>query len=293
MSQEKELTAAIQYIVQGRNHFFGSKAKTKALSKAEYKEKPTHTICVSGLEAAFGNAVWQNLPFSNEGEICKILEEFRKKELPFFWWEAPITKIQNVQNPNHLSLTPILTQNGLQSGGLLTGISLQLDEAHHVPLLSDVAIRQVQTSQELKTFCQLIFSIYGLETKVIEQAYALIDRSTQASQEIHYLAYQDEKPIGGITLALGPSAAGLWNFATLSSVRKQGVGSALIQTAIQEIQRRSYQNLMAILMPGEMTKLWSQFNFKEICHFPFYISTNNFKHSAHAVPKNILNQNLL
>ncbi len=287
MAQQTPLES-IQYIVQGRNEFFGSKAKSKLFSKADYQDHATHTICMSGLEAAFGNAVWQkHLPLTNEKEVEHILKQFKTRNLPFFWWEAPYpieSDMSFIQQFSQLPIDEILTGKGLQVGGLLKGISLHLNHASDISPISHVHVKQVQTTQELKSFCQLVFSIHEAEAELIEQAYQLLEKSTHAGEDRHYLAYKNHEIVGGITLATG-QAAGLWNFATLPSVRKQGVGSALIQTAIKEAQQHHYQDLMAILLPSEMTTLWNQFNFKEICYFPFYISNEK----QYSVKKEILN----
>lgn len=265
--------AIMEYVMTGRNEFFASKVNTDLFPKAEYRETPTHTFCLTGIHAPFGNALWQHSSsLAGKQEIGIILDTFKQKQLPFFWWETPIPiGLKDEEAPQSPNLREILVENELQVGGLLKGVCAHLNSAstriHH----PTVIIRPVQSSSELKRFCQLIYSIHGAGAQAIEEVYTLAEKSTQAKEEINYLAYQDNKPIGGITLATGKKTAGLWNFATHETHRRQGVGSALIQEALLEAKKQGYHELMAILMPSEMGTLWRQFHFQEICHFPFYI----------------------
>lgn len=286
--------AAIDYIHQGRKEFFVSKCQ--AFPKATYQEALTHILCISGIEAPFGNAVWQ-LPhsFVNEHDVCKVLEIFKHNGLPFFWWEAPIPIESAEKEPkNMLMMKDLLIKNGLQAGGLLKGVCTRLAQVNSViQVPNGVTIHQVQSLSDLKIFCQLVFAIHDVEPHTIEQIYLLSEKPLQTGEEAHYLAYQNDKPIGGITLATGKKVAGIWNFATLPSHRKQGIGSALIQAALNEAKQQGYQEAMAILMPSEMGALWRQFHFQEICYFPFYIAHGKGEHSSDVVSKRVRRKSLL
>lgn len=286
---------AIEYIITGRNTFFASKVDPQVFPKAEYRENATYTLCMTGLNAPFGNAIWQ--PSSScfkEQDIQHILEAFQSKEIPFFWWEAPIPLDSEIKaNKQSLVLKEILVKHGLQVGGLLTGVCASLNAP--LPILKpldDITIRPAQTSEELRLFCQLIFTIHHAPA-IIEEAYRLAEKAMHTKEEINYIAYQNNKPIGGITLAAGKQAAGLWNFAILENHRRQGVGSALIQTAWREAQKQGYDRLMAILMPSEIGNLWRQFHFQDICHFPFYIGYEKRNDTSPEKFKRVREKNLI
>lgn len=288
-------TKEIDDIISGRNAYFASKVKPKVLAKAEYQEGIAHTLCITGIDAPFGNAVWQ-LPqcFTNEDEIRKVINIFRDKELPFFWWESPLAmKLKDENTQFTLRLKNILIENGLQIGGILTGIITCLDSVRaKMQLPSEISIRPVESLSDLHLFCRLIFSIHGTPPHVMEQAFLLAEHSMQAKEEINYLAYRNNQPIGGITLSIGKTIAGLWSFATLPDHRNLGVGSALIQTALMDAKERGYQNLMAILMPNQIGKLWRQYHFQEICHFPFYIGQGKMICEENEKSKRVIQKNL-
>jgi GNAT superfamily N-acetyltransferase len=278
---------AINYILKGREEFFTSIIQRNAFPKTEIQETSTHTICMTGINLEFGNVVWQRSDAqANRQEMIQILDMLKDKELPFLWWEAPIP-IGSENNASTNTSMEILTKNGLQVGGLLTGIWTHLDAIHSkMSAPAGVTIRPVQSLSDLNLFCQCVFPICNIASHVVEQLFMIFEKSF-LTEEIHYLAYQEEKPIGGITLAMGEKSAGLWNFAILESHRKQGIGSALIQAALMEAKQRGYQDLMAILMPTEIGNLWRQFHFQEVCHFPFYVGQGKVEQTRKEKPKRI------
>ncbi|WP_068471016.1 GNAT family N-acetyltransferase [Candidatus Protochlamydia phocaeensis] len=263
---------ALQCILKGRQEFFGSKAEYRSFPKADFNECLDYTICFSGTEGAVSNAVWQHSDQISRQKAQQILVAVEKKGLPFFWWGAPQLLGKAGHSPNPSSeLSNWFVQKNMQPSGMLRGICASLDR----PLLpavslSSIHIRRVDSQTELKQFCTLIFSLFGFSSAVIEQLYQITNRATQAGKEIHYLAYENETPVAGLTLAMG-KMAGIWNMGTHPSHRHHGIGAALIQTALKEAKKREYQSIMAILMENELMRLWSQFHFQEICQFPFYI----------------------
>ena len=272
----KEAPAApMGYVIMGRNEFFKSKSICQVLPGAEYDEMHSYAICATGLQAPIGNALWQQpLSQMSEPEIDAILEKFKKKQLPFFWWEAPIP-IKKEENNNTMQLTStakILTKRGFQNGGLLTGVAADLETNHLMHIQNkEITIRKVQTSEELSLFCNFIFPLHGMEPPIIEQMRAILKPSAEQKRDIHYLAFDRKQPVGGVTLAISQTA-GLWNFATHPDRRNEGIGTALIQTALQDAHARGYQRIMAILMPGTTRTLWQRLHFQEVCRFPFHIS---------------------
>lgn len=263
------------YVIKGRREFFKSKAVCKAFPAAEFDEKTSYSLCISGIQAPFGNAVWQeSLPLENGNEAELILERMNKKRVPFFWWQAalPINQERNHGATPPPLIEEILAKRGFHRLGLLTGIVADLDARISVVAPSkSLSIRRVASSDDLSLFCKIIFSIHSLEQPIIDQIYTLLAHPAVQGHEAHFLAFEGDQAVGGITLALGQTA-GLWNFAILPEMRHKGIGTALIQTALQDAQRRGYQKMMAILMSGEPRTLWERLHFREVCHFPCHIS---------------------
>lgn len=263
----------MDFIIQGRNECYKSKALCHTFATAEFEEKPSHTVCISGIQSPIGNALLQgSQPLTDEKEVDSILERFNKKQMPLFWWEPPIPfKNQNDTSQQTHSMGELLAKKGFQPGGLLTGVIADLDRKRPIQFQNKgISIRKVNTEEELFLYCQFVFSMIGIEPAVIEQMYAVL--KADQGHDTHFLAFDGKEPIGSITLTLG-QAAGLWNLATLPGRRNQGIGTALIQTALQDALLRGYQRLMAILSPSEKPRtLWTRLHFKEVCHFPFHIS---------------------
>ena len=263
----------IEFVVQGRNEFYKSKALCQAFSSAEFEETPSYAICISGIQSPIGNAVLQrHQPLTDEIEVSSILERFNKKQLPFFWWEAPIPiKNENQQRTQTHAIGETLAQKGFHPAGLLTGVVADLDSQIPIQLQNKgITIRKIKTAEELSLFCQFVFSLTGMEPIVIEQAHTLL--KSDQGHDTHFLAFDGNQPVGSITLAMGQTA-GLWNLTTLPDRQNHGIGTALIQTALQDAHLRGYEKIMAILRPNEKERtLWTRLRFQEVCHFPFHIS---------------------
>ena len=59
---------------------------------------------------------------------------------------------------------------------------------------------------------------------------------------LHYIGYLDDNPVTSATLLLAGGIASVFNVSTPSSLRRQGLGSAITYVALQEAQKRSYND---------------------------------------------------
>lgn len=274
---KETLPQSTQNILKGCQEFFGSKAAAKPFPNSYFQEKPTYSICSLGVKVPFANAVWRHTSL----EVCDLhhlIDQFENQNMPFFWWEPP-TPAQ-IQTPPLSSFNSLLIERGLQFSGYLKGVEIETSTQQSNPpsLLPAFTIQKVQNSQELKTFCHCIFSLFGLTTEIIDQLYHVMNQPLEETKEVHYIAYDNQIPIGGITVSMN-QVAGIWNFITHSEYQKQGLETALMFAALAEAEQAGYKQAMAMFMPGEET-LWSQCGWQDICHFPFYHhSGNSVSHS--------------
>lgn len=245
-------------IIRGRTDFFKPKALHSTFPSAVFVEKPAYDLCITGVKVPFANAVWQKTDIE-EKEINDILETFRRKQLPFFWWDPPI---------HLLSKADLRAKKGLITGGYLTGVIVDF-HAQSLPAANkDIAIREIESSAEMTQFCQVLFAPMGVPSSVLEQIHTILKQSTDSGHDTHFLAFDGTKAIGAVTLSIGETA-GIWNLGTLPDMRNRGIGTALIQAALREAQAREYPSCMAILMPDESKNIWQRLHFQEVCYFPF------------------------
>lgn len=265
---KESLSTSTQDIIKGCQEFFGSKALAKPFVHSYFQEKPAYTVCLLGAKVPFANAVWRHKNL-NEKETHQLIDLFEKHEMPFFWWDPP-TSFQSSTTP---SLNSLLIQRGLQFSGYLKGVLASTQQVSSSSLPDGLTIQRVQTSQDLKTFCHCIFSLFGLPTELIDQLYQVMNQPLQDTQETHYLAYDGQTPVGGITLSMN-QVAGIWNFITHPDYQAQGLETALMLTALAEAKQAGYTQAMAMFMPGEET-LWNPCGWQDICQFPFYMHSGS------------------
>lgn len=261
------LTHNLKFILQGRREFFCSKIAPKIFPKAEIITTTKYTLCILGLKEPVGNALWEHEESSmNETEILEALAVLKSVGLPFFWWGSSLSKM----NQKNFTACLILRSHGLVFKGFLRGISTHSAFDIHVSIPKGIWIKKVESDEELKAFFLVFSAAFNIPSDAAEEMHQISIGPTFRGEEIQFLAYSDTFPVGCLSLKIGNQTAGIWNFGVLEEFRKKGIGTALIQSALEEGKKLGYDNVMAILMPGE-TNLWFHLDFQEVCLFPLYI----------------------
>lgn len=273
---QKDYVDPIRYLLRGRRDFFVPKAESQLFPKADFYEEGPCTICFIGADEACTNGVWQHSPQPmNEEQINRILEPLFRKKVSFSWWESPILfgKEEPFQTENGISPTgKILIQQGFHHMGMLTGICAKLGSvAPKDCSVPGVSIAQAVSSEEIKLFCDSVFSYFEVSPDSSNQMFEILSKSAERGEEKYYVAYLDGMAVGGVSLAYGQHSAGLWNFAVHPHFRKRGIGSALLQAALMDAKKMGYREVMAFLYGERLSELWRQFQFQNICEFPYYI----------------------
>lgn len=252
--------ALLKSVIQGRFDTFRSGSVCSPLPEADFKETSQNCIYAWGMDYVCGNGVVEKNAnrVPTEEEIDQVIQYFSSKNLPFMWWTS----------------AKILETKGFQFGGILTGIALDISQG--VPsksaASSDLKIKIVRSDSELKAFTELAANAFAMNPKATEQWLALNDSVMKKDEQVHFIAYLNEIPVGTATLSIAPSSAGIWNLATLPEHRKHGIGGALVHAALVEAKKRHHDQVMAILMPKGMAwGLFTKMGFKAVCEFPFYI----------------------
>jgi len=252
--------ALLQSVIQGRFDAFRSGSVCSPLPEADFRETDQNCLYAWGMDYVCGNGVMEKdgerIP--KEEEIDGAIEYFASKNLPFMWWSS----------------AKILETKGFQSGGILTGIALDISQGvpANTAASSDLKIKIVQSDSELESFTNLAANAFAMNPKATEQWLALNDSVMKKDEQVHFMAYLNGTPVGTATLSVAPSSAGIWNLATLPEHRKHGIGGALVHAALVEAKKRHHDQVMAILMPKGMAwGLFTKMGFKAVCEFPFYI----------------------
>jgi GNAT superfamily N-acetyltransferase len=252
--------ALLQSVMQGRIDTFRLTSISSPLPYALFKETDQNCLYSWGMDYACANGViekdYGRIPTPEE--IDRTIEFFSLKKLPFMWWTS----------------AKVLETKGFQFGGNLTGIALDISQK--VPLepntSSQLKIKVVESESELRSFSQLAGKAFAMNPKATEQYFALNNSLMKRGDQVHFLAYLNELPVGTASLTTTPFSAGIWNLATAEEHRKHGIGGALVHAALVEAKTRNHDTVMAILMPKGMAwGLFTKLGFKAICEFPFYV----------------------
>lgn len=258
--QPFETNSNVENLLQGRFEFFHTNAIYSPLSKADFLDTKQNSFYVSGMEYAPCNGIIEKDIHRSlsEEEIKQALDYFSKKKLPFIWWSASTN----------------LEQYGLQYGGILTGIAM--DVSQNLPknpqASEQLKIKICKSEADLDIFTSLAADGFAA-SKVAQEQWVQINQAVmEKGEQIHFLAFVNDKPVGTLTLSTCKLSAGIWNLTTLPEYRNQGVASQLVHAALTQAKELNYQQVMAILMPKGMAwGLFTKLGFQEVCEFPFYV----------------------
>lgn len=230
------------------------------LAGSDFQNTPERALYTSGINYAPYNGVieLQEPSTISQAQVDHTLNFFLEKQVPFLWW---------AQEQNILS-----NKEGFQFGGKMRGIAVELSKTLPQKQSKHITIKQITTEQDCNIFSDIMEISFGVPLQASKQCNQINLALMKKGINIHYLAYVDNVPAGGVTLSVCESSSGIWNFATLPAFRRKGVGLALVNAALAEAKKRQYKNVMAILMPkGMAAGVFAQHGFKEICDLPFYI----------------------
>lgn len=253
-TQTLDKKALLHYVKQGRLDCFRSCSIFSPLQGAAFHSSNDGSFYYSsGIDFASCNGIITDQKEISNKEIESGIEFFQTRKLPFIWWTS-----QNLES------------KGFQPGGILTGIVAETSHGFSSHDVSPYKIQAISGMEELHTFCKMVINAFGMTPNVIGQFQAVNGAAMHHNEQIHYLAFHENIPVGTITLSTSDSAS-IWNLCVIQEYQNKGIGTALISTAIAEAKKLGYARVMAIMMPkgiawGPFTKL----GFHKICEFPFY-----------------------
>lgn len=249
-----------QYVMQGRLDYFRACSIFSPLQGAAFHSNNDSSFYYSsGIDFAPCNGIVSGVKELSDKEIENGIDFFETRKLPFIWW----TK-QNLE------------PHGLQPGGMFIGMTLEIPEGFIAA--SDIKIRPLEGFEELNAFSRMVIDAFGMNLNVIGQFQAVYGASMHHNEHLHYLAFYNDQPVGTITLSTSDTT-GIWNLSVLPSYRNQGIGTALISTAVEEAKRRGYEQVMVLVPPKMQFGIFSKLGFKKICEFPVFVH-ETFLHTS-------------
>lgn len=251
-TQTLDKKALFRFVKQGRLDCFRSCSIFSPLQGAAFHSSNDGSFYYSsGIAFATCNGIVTDQKELSLKEIESGMEFFQTKKLPFIWWTS-----QNLENM------------GFKRGGVLTGIAA--DISGFSSIAAPFQIRAISKLEELHAFCKIVVDAFEMTRNIVGQYQAVYGAAMHHNEQIHYLAFEDDIPVGTITLSTSETA-GIWNLSVHPEHRNKGIGSALITTALTEARKLGYSQVMGI-SPEGMT--FTKLGFQKVCEFPFYTTPN-------------------
>jgi GNAT superfamily N-acetyltransferase len=137
--------------------------------------------------------------------------------------------------------------------------------------LSNLMIRQVEDSQRLLAWAQVVATGFGLAEEVYD-AYIDLELSLgilPPTSARRYLGYQNDIPVASSELVFDAGVAGIYAVTTLPEARRQGFGASMTAFPLYEAQRNGYK--LGTLQASSMGHpVYVKLGFEDVYNFEIY-----------------------
>lgn len=204
--------------------------------------------------------------------IRQVQDRVAPRNLPMFWWTGTRTR--------PLGLGSALLARGFTH--LFTAPAMAIDLEHaearaklDSPAASfpeEVTLEQVLDFAHLREWCQVMGEVYEFPSFAIE-AWTDMLQSVSLGQDHpyrHFSARRDRRVVATSSLFLGAGVVGISSVATLPTVQRQGIGTAVTWEALRAAHRLGYR--YGVLFSSEQgLKVYQRMGFREVssgnCYF--------------------------
>jgi GNAT superfamily N-acetyltransferase len=184
----------------------------------------------------------------------------------FTWWLAP--HLEPAAWSQHL------LPHGFQYDDHTPGMALDL--AALPPLVQHpLTLQRVEDRRTLAEWAHTFTQGYGIPEAMTPVFSALLDSLGTNLPFRHYLGSLNNKPVATSTLFVGAGVAGIYNVATLTEARGQGIGSAMTLAPLHDARDLGYR--AGVLQSSEMGyHVYQRLGFQKLCQMDhFYWSVQS------------------
>ena len=200
--------------------------------------------------------------------IDEAIARSRKADVPIAWWIAPGSSPDN--------LGDILEERGFVHGGQTTGMAVSLDQIiEGTAPPAGFTVQEVRNDDELEVWGRVMTPIYGFPIETREpwiEMYATVGYGTDSGWR-HFIGWFGGRPVAASSVFLGAGVAGVCNVATVPTIRRRGIGTALTLAPLREAQKLGYR--IGTLFSSEMgIGIYLKLGFREYCKGNVYLWSN-------------------
>jgi GNAT superfamily N-acetyltransferase len=200
---------------------------------------------------------------SINASIDQTLNHFAQNQLPLVWWTTPLTQ-------------PATLETSLEAQGLtkimeLPGMAIDLHTFSAAPSSEHLDILTVQDAETLKHWVDVAMVGFDTPAELFDPLFAVESELGMGTTPYRrYLGMWQGRPAAISALYLDAGVAGIYFVATVPQARRQGIGMAVTQAALQDARNLGYR--LAILQASPMgAPVYARIGFQEYCKLGLYL----------------------
>lgn len=175
-------------------------------------------------------------PETAREQIEGVLQYFERANRAFTWWTGP------ADSPSHLR--ELLTDAGLEQGGVDVAMRLELQDLKEPPLVPSVQIERVRSSQQLSDFANIVAQNWNPPDQELLRFYQIVSEVLLREEAPLwlYVASVEGVPVATSQLTFGGGIVGVYNVCTLVPFRRRGIASALLGASLKDARESGYHH---------------------------------------------------
>lgn len=194
--------------------------------------------------------------------VQTITAEARARNVPLLWSTGPGTRPAD--------LGAHLERHGFAGDDPVPGMAIDLARlSEPPPAPAGLTVQLVEDDESLRQWNDVSAIGFGMPEFVVEHFVDFMQHLDAGSVRA-YLGRLDGRPVATALMAFGAGVAGIYNVATISDVRRQGIGAHITAVALRDARALGYQ--AAILHASKMgAGVYRALGFREYCKIRRYL----------------------
>lgn len=215
----------------------------------------------------FNNIIGAQIESESLDVTIQSIIKAKSRGVPVLLWTFP-------SQPT--SLEEHLEKHGFINEGPIPGMVIDLTNLNgKISLPVGLNIKRVQDNKTMKQWINIFAQGFDLPSLVFEATYNFLSYA-DPNTTLLYLGSMNNKPVATSLLNLAGGVAGIYNVATIPEARRQGVGTALTHTALQDACIRGYK--VGVLEATKMgVPIYQSLGFQEYCKIGVHVWSPEYK----------------